>query len=196
MDELDSQGPNMLNEVSTGYSTPSSSSLDTCDSGFTEMYPSNLNSNSSIGMDDKSSASDEIVVLNTAVSQTQSSSRVDSDITSDIQINSNVTTAAGSSHNFTTRLAQNTYNNSQGTLVNALEYKTMGINEVKYNTNGDERDEDETDNFDEVESIASDMSDLSDAFKLNSDITPEMQRSINWVRKFVHFCLDLYIYWR
>lgn len=50
------------------------------------------------------------------------------------------------------------------------------VNKAKYSSSGDN----DADDYNE-DSNMSDISDLSDVFKLNSDIMPEMQRSIDWV---------------
>lgn len=48
------------------------------------------------------------------------------------------------------------------------------VNKAKYSGDNDADDYNDDSNM-------SDISDLSDVFKLNSDIMPEMQRSIDWV---------------
>lgn len=182
MDEIETQPSNLLNEVGTGFSTPSSSSLDTCDSGFTEMYPSNLSLINSTAVDDKlpiTILSDAMV--SPSLTQIQPTLGVDSNGKTDIQIDTNVLTTDETSSGFIARLAQTSFHHSQNGIDHSVDYKMTGKNEITCNMNSNDVDEDETDNFDDVDSISSDMSELSDAFKINSEITPEMQRSINWV---------------
>lgn len=153
----------MSNELNSGFSTPPSSSLDTCDSGFTELYSNNftlINSTKQIiekqpDMQSLSSATSETMHFND----------------SDLEINS-ITPSVCSSTLSTKKGKPTAGNDKNDETVNS------SIDENGYA-------DDESDDFDDGESNSSDMSDLSDVFKLNSDIAPEMQRSLNWVC--IHF---------
>lgn len=159
----------MSNEIITGFSTPPSSSLDTCDSGFTELYSNNFTLISSTKQiidkpDMKGISSTSDAELESSVPTTVASN----DITSDNNLNKNL--LIGDS------IIPEEQNNKEH------------IDEDGYA-------DDESDEFDDGEDgddagdndASSEMSDLSDDFKLNADIAPEMQRTINWVSSLLSY---------
>lgn len=171
-------------ELSAGFSTPPSSSLDTCDSGFNDLY-----SNSFTLLSSASSKSSR-----TTPAQIDNS---DSSTESEQLFDDNSITAAESQtstpHEHVDRppsydVCGSSLNEAQLDL-NSLDYDhttnacttttktmatTMAANKSKFNGDNDADDYNDDSNM-------SDISDLSDVFKLNSDIMPEMQRSIDWV---------------
>lgn len=142
----------MSNELITGFSTPPSSSLDTCDSGFTELYSNNF------------------TLIN---STKQIIDKPDMKGISSSDLENSVPTTIGSTEN-----TSDDSLNKDAPLTGAEEPSDR-VDEEGYA-------DDESEDFDDVEDgedgdASSEMSDLSDEFKLNDDIAPEMQRTINWV---------------
>lgn len=143
----------MSNELITGFSTPPSSSLDTCDSGFTELYSNNFTLiNSTKQIIDKP----DMKGISSSASETNFP---------DTDLENSVPTTIGS-----------TENTSDGSLKKD---SLIGPEEPNDRVDEDGYADDESDDFDDGDDASSDMSDLSD--ELNDDIAPEMQRTINWV---------------
>lgn len=67
--------------------------------------------------------------------------------------------------------------------------ETATTNKNKIN---DFNGENEVDDYND--DSVSDISDLSDVFKLNADILPEMQRSIDWVSRFIRIFANFIFY--
>lgn len=165
----------------SGFSTPPSSSLDTCDSGFNDLY-----SNSFTLLSSASSKSSR-----TTPAQIDNS---DSSPESEQLFDDNSITAAESQTSTPHEIVDRppSYDVCSGSLneaqldLNSLDYDhttnacttiasaTVAANKSKFSGDNDADDYNDDSNM-------SDISDLSDVFKLNSDIMPEMQRSIDWV---------------
>lgn len=179
------------NGINTGFSTPPSSSLDTCDSGFTDLYSNNFtlikSTNSSIcnkTAQTKIGAVDDESNLNLNQS-------TDSELDS-FELSDKVNFDADSKPNIAAEIIKNRSNEGYSP---ATEYKSHQVAAATSTCRGSENvkhsEYDESNQMDEFndDSNASDISDLSDVFKLNADILPEMQRSINWV-SFIYFLFD------
>lgn len=166
----------MSNELNSGFSTPPSSSLDTCDSGFTELYSNNFTLiNSTKQIIEKQP---DMQSLSSTTSETMNFGDSDLELNSitppvcpSTQSTKKGKTSAGNAKNHVDHIDNTNISDEQND------------ENVEINSSIDENGyaDDESDDFDDAESNSSDMSDLSDVFKLNSDIAPEMQRSLNWV---------------
>lgn len=172
------------NGMNTGFSTPPSSSLDTCDSGFTDLYSNNFtlikSTNSSIcskktqtkvgGLDDGRNPN-----LNQST---------DSELDS-FELSDKVNFDADNKPKIDAEISNNRSNEEYSPVVGECKsHQDAETNSCIVNDNAKSSDYDENrmDEFND-DSNASDISDLSDVFKLNADILPEMQRSINWVSR-------------
>lgn len=172
LNKMDGTAVVINNDLNTGFSTPPSSSLDTCDSGFTELYSNNFTLiNSTKQMDDKSVE----VTLSTTAENLNYGDGGDSDNVSA------VLSDCASAENSDAYIEKASESSTDEDVIiedsNISEEPNDETNEIDENDYAD----DESDDFDDAESNSSGMSDLSDVFKLNAEIVPEMQRSINWV---------------
>lgn len=175
-------------ELSAGFSTPPSSSLDTCDSGFNDLYSNSFTLISSAS--DKSSRT-------TPAQIDQSDSSTES-----AQLFDDNSITATESQNIAPHIVGDDEQSGDATAIvtrppsyddcsvplneaqldlNSLDYdhtnNTTTANKSKFSGADDYNDD----------SNMSDISDLSDVFKLNSDIMPEMQRSIDWVSSLTNY---------
>lgn len=192
-------------ELNTGFSTPPSSSLDTCDSGFTDLYSNSftlINSVDSKNARTKSTQSDQSDSSSSADSaplfddslmttsedqSTASNEKFDKETgsakavdrpppssSSSSLLDSSSTNYSSSSTSSSNELP---IDDSQLDLLNSYDSATnYGSTSKKCKTDEFNAEDDYND-----DSNMSDISDISDVFKLNADILPEMQRSINWV---------------
>lgn len=146
----------LTNELNAGFSTPPSSSLDTCDSGFTELYSNNFTLiNSTKELHDKAPTFENM------------------DLENKIEC-----------HPVMNKEDETTETCETGSNIDREDKGDSGVpTDDNAETNSDENGygDDDSDDYDDAESNSSDMSDLSDVFKLNADVAPEMQRSLNWV---------------
>lgn len=180
------------NGINTGFSTPPSSSLDTCDSGFTDLYSNNFtlikSTNSGICSKTTHTKIGELADKRNLHLNQPADSELDS-----LELSDKVNFDAENKPKIAAEILRNCSNEAYSP---ASESKTShpaaetsscrGSNNVK--TSG--YDENQMDEFND-DSNASDISDLSDVFKLNADILPEMQRSINWVSfNFKHYIVS------
>lgn len=225
MSDIDSTS-STSSELSAGFSTPPSSSLDTCDSGFNDLYSNSFTILSSAGSSkcsrttpaqiDQSDSSPEpaeqllfdensITATETQTQLTTSHNKATDDdkqtgaataVDRPPPSSSAATTTAPDTPSPSTSSSLVQYNNSNDTSsspnddaqfdLTSLDYKNQhttnacardtppSVGNAKYSGDNDADDYNEDSNM-------SDLSDLSDVFKLNSDIMPEMQRSIDWV---------------
>lgn len=174
-------------ELSAGFSTPPSSSLDTCDSGFNDLYSNSFTlissarskcSRTTPAQLDQSESSSESAQL---FDDNSIPSRESQNTTPHIAAEQ---TAAASSDRPAPFDEGDASTNEAQLDLNNLDYDhttdtcardTTTPNSSKFAAENDADDYNDDSNM-------SDISDLSDVFKLNSDIMPEMQRSIDWVR--------------
>lgn len=172
------------NGMDAGFSTPPSSSLDTCDSGFTDLYSNNFtlikSTNSSIcskAAQTKIGAVDDESNLNLNLNQS-----TDSELDS-FELSDKVNFDANNKPNIAAEIGKSRNNEEYSPATECKSHQMTAASSSFRNgdnlKNG-EYDENLMDEFND-DSNASDISDLSDVFKLNADILPEMQRSINWV---------------
>lgn len=183
-------------ELSAGFSTPPSSSLDTCDSGFNDLY-----SNSFTLVSSESSKSSRTIPaqIDQSDSSPESTQLFDENSTTAIESQTTMSQNCGDGKQIGAAAAVDRPPsppcNECGTPINDAQ---LDLNNLDYNhtNNACARDttmanknkltaENDVDDYND-DSNMSDISDLSDVFKLNSDIMPEMQRSIDWVRK-IHY---------
>lgn len=187
-------------ELSAGFSTPPSSSLDTCDSGFNDLYSNSFtlissassksSSRTTPAQIDQSDSSPESAQLfdDNSITATESQNTTPRVASDDEQTGAATAVdrpppPSSSSSSSYTECSSVPINEAQLDL-NSLDYEhttnacvrdtTMANNKGKYSGDRDADDYNDDSNM-------SDISDLSDVFKLNSDIMPEMQRSIDWV---------------
>lgn len=194
-------------ELNAGFSTPPSSSLDTCDSGFNDLYSNSFtllssasSSKSSLrttpAQNDHSNSSpesaqlfdDNSLITTATESQIQTPQNDETndgpasyDVCGNDQINEaqldlnsldydHITNACG--RDTTTTSSSSSFSSSSPTAA-----VIPASSKSKFSSNSRDNDADDYND----DSNMSDISDLSDVFKLNSDIMPEMQRSIDWV---------------
>lgn len=238
MSDIDSTS-STSSELSAGFSTPPSSSLDTCDSGFNDLYSNSftiLSSSSSskcsrttpaqidqsdsspepeqLSFDENSTTATESQLTTTSshntgdAVQTGAATAVDRPppslppppSTLAMASSSSASASSASSASSSSIVAQ--YNNCDD-VSTANDEAQFDLTSLDYNnqntTNACERDtppsvvankakysgDNDADDYND-DSNMSDISDLSDVFKLNSDIMPEMQRSIDWVSKLLY----------
>lgn len=196
-------------ELSAGFSTPPSSSLDTCDSGFNDLYSNSftlLSSASSsksslrttpaqIDQSDSSPESaqlfDDNSLITTATEsqiQTPQTDEPDDgpasyDVCGNDQINEAQLDLNSLDYDHITNACgrDTTTSSSSMSCASSTAAATAVIpaaSKSKFSSSSGDNDADDYND----DSNMSDISDLSDVFKLNSDIMPEMQRSIDWVR--------------
>lgn len=170
------------NDMNTGFTTPPSSSLDTCDSGFTDLYSNNFtlikSTNSSICSKKTQTKVGELDDERNSNMNQSTDSELDS-----FELSDKVNFDADNKPNIDADISNNRSNDEYSPIVGECKsHQDAGTNSRRVNDNAKSSDYDENqmDEFNE-DSNASDISDLSDVFKLNADILPEMQRSINWV---------------
>lgn len=173
-------------ELSAGFSTPPSSSLDTCDSGFNDLYSnsftlissaSSKSSRTTPAQIDHSDSSPESAQLfddnSITAADTQQST------THNVVDRSESYSMCGSSSLNEAQLDLNsldydhTSNACTTTTASSTTTPITTANKNKFSTDNDADDYNDDSNM-------SDISDLSDVFKLNSEM-PDMQRSIDWV---------------
>lgn len=188
-------------EISTGFSTPPSSSLDTCDSGFTDLYSNSFTLINSVNS--KSARTTSAQSAQSSDSSPESAPLFDDSLISaanelqniapndDNDKETGAATAVDRPPPPTSSSSQTIYSTSS-TSSNELPFDDAQLdllNSLDYDkaTSGSTSNNCKTNEFNDVDdynddSNMSDISDLSDMFRLNADIMPEMQRSINWVR--------------
>lgn len=178
-------------ELSTGFSTPPSSSLDTCDSGFNDLYSNSFTLISSAS--DKSSRT-------TPAQIDQSDSSTES-----AQLFDDNSITATESQNIAPHIVGDDEQSGDATAIitrpPSYDDCSVPLNEAQLDLNSLDYDhtnntttatkskfsgENVADDYND-DSNMSDISDLSDVFKLNSDIMPEMQRSIDWVSSLTNY---------
>ncbi|XP_031629185.1 NAD-dependent protein deacetylase sirtuin-1 isoform X2 [Contarinia nasturtii] len=184
---------NASSELSAGFSTPPSSSLDTCDSGFNDLYSnsftlissaSSKSSRTTPAQIDNSDSSPESAQLFDDNSATESQNTTPQNVTDHgPPLYGDVCGGGGGNPINEAQLDLNSLDydhttNACGTTTTATTSTVASTATTVANKNrfGDNDADDYND-----DSNMSDISDLSDVFKLNSDIMPEMQRSIDWV---------------
>lgn len=188
MSDIDSTN-SASSELSTGYSTPPSSSLDTCDSGFNDLYSnsftlissaSDKSSRTTPAQIDQSDSSPESAQLfdDNSIAATESQNPAPHISGDDEQIGAATPIDRPPPPPFDD-CDGGPLNEAQLDLNNSIDYdhtsnNTTTVNKSKFSGENDADDYNDDSNM-------SDISDLSDVFKLNSDIMPEMQRSIDWV---------------
>lgn len=231
MSDIDSTS-STSSELSAGFSTPPSSSLDTCDSGFNDLYSNSftiLSSASSskcsrttpaqIDQSDSSPEPEQLLFDENSITATESqlttshsrhhhqnddeqtatattTTETATDRPSPLPQTSlppppsTATATMAAAVAKTTPSTSSTPNDDAQFDLTSLDYKNQhttnarardtspsagcAIKQAKYSGDNDADDYNDDSNM-------SDLSDLSDVFKLNSDIMPEMQRSIDWV---------------
>lgn len=174
-------------DLDTGFSTPPSSSVDTCDSGFTDLYSNNF---TLIKSAHSNIVQSKLSKVGHSMATTPSPSPSPASIRScDAEKRSDLSKSSESSDLDTFELSDKvnfdaddrprigSSDNSQST--SEKQRSSASSSTCKESDKSNEFDEHKVDDFND--DSASDISDLSDVFKLNSDILPEMQRSINWV---------------
>lgn len=175
MNDNDLTSTIVSDELNRGFSAPSSS-LDTCDSGFTDLYSNNFtlinSTNNKIGHAKTSP------LANAKLKESTSTSRININIIDKLVVDSKEQQPEIDTNKCDDELP---IDEEQLDILNSLESngstaESSCTENVKISKFNDSLLDDYND-----DSNASDLSDLSDVFKLNSDILPEMQRSINWV---------------
>lgn len=226
MSDIDSTS-STSSELSAGFSTPPSSSLDTCDSGFNDLYSNSftiLSSSSSskcsrttpaqIDQSDSLPEPEQLLFDENSITATEPQLPTTSQHNTgkDVQIGAATavdrppsppppslpplptTPSSASSSSLPASSSSSASSSSrkdeaQFDLTTSLDYSnqhttnacerdtpsSVMANKAKYS-----RGDNDADDYND-DSNMSDISDLSDVFKLNSDIMPEMQRSIDWV---------------
>lgn len=180
------------NGINTGFSTPPSSSLDTCDSGFTDLYSNNFtlikSTNSSICSKTTQSKIDELDDERNSNLNQSTDSELDS-----FELSDKVSFDADNKPNIAAEMTKSRSGDDFSPTSECTSHQTAGTSSCRgtgTDKTSSDYDENQMDEFND-DSNASDISDLSDVFKMNADILPEMQRSINWVS--CHFSLIVHI---